>query len=80
MQPKGAEEHSCCGSCTAEKPTRTAASPNPVRDPVCGMTVDPANARASASYADKTYFFCSERCRETFAANPSTYLPSTVQP
>ena len=44
-------------------------------DPVCGMTVDPANARGgSYEHAGKTYFFCSPGCRTKFAADPDGWL------
>ena len=29
------------------------------KDPVCGMSVDPANAKHSAQYEGRSYFFCS---------------------
>jgi P-type Cu+ transporter len=52
-----------------------------VRDPVCGMTVDPATAKHRAEHAGRTYFFCGGRCREKFAADPAKYLtPSQPQP
>src|SRR5438067_1807175 len=43
-------------------------------DPVCGMTVDPATAAGSATFEDKTYYFCNPRCREKFEADPHKYL------
>ena len=46
----------------------------PVKDPVCGMSVDPQNARHSLQHAGQTFSFCSARCRERFAAAPATYL------
>ncbi|HEU0160369.1 MAG TPA: YHS domain-containing protein, partial [Hyphomicrobiaceae bacterium] len=39
----------------------------PVKDPVCGMSVDPQNARHSFEHAGQTWYFCSARCRERFA-------------
>src|SRR5947209_413613 len=55
-------------------------APNTVRDPVCGMYVDPAKARGSAGYKGKTYYFCSPRCVERFKAEPEKYLaPKPVQ-
>jgi membrane fusion protein, copper/silver efflux system len=48
------------------------------RDPVCGMTVDPARAEAArltAAYQGRTEFFCSEGCRKAFNANPAKYAP-----
>jgi P-type Cu+ transporter len=43
-------------------------------DPVCGMTVDPATARASAEHEGRTFFFCCEGCRDLFVAEPAKYL------
>jgi P-type Cu+ transporter len=45
-----------------------------VKDPVCGMTVDPLTAKHCAEHRDQTYHFCSARCREKFTADPSAYL------
>ena len=47
---------------------------NTVRDPVCGMYVEPATARGSAEFQGKTYYFCSPRCVERFKAEPQKYL------
>jgi P-type Cu+ transporter len=44
------------------------------RDPVCGMTVDPANAAAHAEHGGKTYYFCAPVCAKQFSANPEAYL------
>ncbi|MGO4843838.1 YHS domain-containing protein, partial [Rhizobiaceae sp. 2RAB30] len=37
-----------------------------VRDPVCGMTVDPAAGKPTATYDGHSYHFCSASCREKF--------------
>jgi Cu+-exporting ATPase len=52
------------------------------RDPVCGMTVDSAQARGGRhDYRGTAYYFCSEKCREKFAADPAKYLaPPTGAP
>jgi uncharacterized membrane protein YraQ (UPF0718 family)/YHS domain-containing protein len=39
-------------------------------DPVCGMTVDRAKA-VTAERAGRTYYFCSEDCREAFEREPA---------
>jgi P-type Cu+ transporter len=44
------------------------------RDPVCGMTVDPARAKATAEHNGKTYYFCCEGCAKKFRAAPDQYL------
>jgi YHS domain-containing protein len=43
-------------------------------DPVCGMTVVKANAKATYDYKGTTYYFCSTGCKESFAKDPETYL------
>ena len=42
-------------------------------DPVCGMTVDERTA-ISAERDGKTFYFCSEHCRQTFLAPTSANL------
>ena len=48
------------------------------KDPVCGMSVDPATAKHRAEHGGKTVFFCSGRCREKFVADPARYLAEPV--
>ena len=45
-----------------------------VRDPVCGMTVDPATAKYFHSHGGQTYYFCCAPCLEKFKSNPEQYL------
>ncbi len=49
------------------------------RDPVCGMTVDPATATASAEYEGRTYYFCCGGCREKFLAEPARFVAADPQ-
>lgn len=51
-----------------------------VRDPVCGMMVDPANAAGNAEYQGHTYYFCSKGCVAKFQANPEKYLHPEAVP
>jgi len=51
-----------------------------VKDPVCGMTVDPQTAKQHAGHDGHTYYFCSARCREKFVADPSAYLKKHAAP
>jgi P-type Cu+ transporter len=44
------------------------------RDPVCGMSVDPATAKLKADHAGTTYYFCSAGCRGKFVADPARFL------
>ena len=48
--------------------------PAGVRDPVCGMTVDPQRAAGSVVYQGQTYYFCSRGCAAKFQADPEKYL------
>jgi P-type Cu+ transporter len=48
--------------------------PAGVRDPVCGMTVDPAHAAGSVAHEGQTYYFCSKGCAAKFQADPNKYL------
>ncbi|MGH2658321.1 MAG: heavy metal translocating P-type ATPase [Actinomycetota bacterium] len=44
-----------------------------VRDPVCGMDVDPSNAAGREDYEGVTYYFCSPACLARFRADPKRY-------
>jgi len=44
------------------------------RDPVCQMDVDEESAPARSDYLGETFYFCSERCRERFDADPECYV------
>lgn len=50
-----------------------------VVDPVCGMQVDANAGKPSTSYADKTYHFCAERCRQRFDQDPWFFLTGRNQ-
>lgn len=45
-----------------------------VKDPVCGMDVDPANAADSVEYKGQTYYFCAPGCKVAFEKEPEKYL------
>lgn len=45
-----------------------------VRDPVCGMSVDPQSAEHRHDYSGRTYYFCSAGCRAKFEKEPAKYL------
>jgi P-type Cu+ transporter len=48
-----------------------------VRDPVCGMTVDPATGQHRFDYRGETFHFCSAGCQTKFVADPRAYLDKT---
>ena len=44
-----------------------------VKDPVCGMMVDPATAAARRTYDGRDFYFCSQGCARDFDSNPDDY-------
>ncbi|MDR7388785.1 MAG: YHS domain-containing protein [Armatimonadota bacterium] len=44
-----------------------------VKDPVCGMEVDPERAATRSEYEGKTYYFCSAHCKTSFDRQPEQY-------
>jgi Cu+-exporting ATPase len=48
-------------------------------DPVCGMTVDPAQAAGQLEHNGTTYYFCSTSCVGRFKADPARYLSGQRQ-
>ncbi len=62
-------------------PTHTAVAPVEVIDPVCGMTIAPADAVGHLDHNGQTYHFCSQSCLDKFRAAPETYLnPKAAAP
>jgi len=52
-----------------------------VKDPVCGMTVDPARSKHRQEHAGTTYHFCAADCRTKFIGDPQRYLsPAAASP
>jgi len=61
--------HSCCaGKRVGGTDVKT------VKDPVCGMMVDPTGTSHHASHDGEDYHFCSAGCRTKFVADPERYL------
>src|SRR5215467_47918 len=52
-----------------------------VRDPVCGMAVDPKTAAAAYTYGGQAFFFCRPQCLDRFKSSPGKYAggPSLVR-
>jgi xanthine dehydrogenase accessory factor len=50
---------------------RTAAE---ARDPVCGMVVEVATARHTATHRGRMFYFCCAGCRQAFEADPDRFL------
>jgi P-type Cu+ transporter len=51
-----------------------------MKDPVCGMQVDPAKAAGTSEYHGQTYDFCSKGCKTKFDANPARFQTSPGPP
>ncbi|SIR98052.1 hypothetical protein SAMN05421858_4942 [Haladaptatus litoreus] len=51
-------------------------APGQYRDPVCGMRID--DSGPSSSHDGETYYFCSNRCKQSFENNPTEF--SQIQP
>ncbi len=69
-----AKHDACCSAHGAEPAGHT------VKDPVCGMTVDPHTAKHRHTHEGHTYYFCNPRCREKFIADPMKYLAPEKAP
>ncbi len=59
--------HICCGG-------HAKAESGQVKDPVCGMTVDPHTAKHRTEYKGRPYYFCAAGCKAKFEADPERYL------
>jgi Cu+-exporting ATPase len=51
-----------------------------VKDPVCGMNVNPSTAKHHLEHAGKSVYFCCAPCAEKFKANPDKYLTEAARP
>ena len=74
---------SCCaahaeGAAGHEHHHAPAAAALTVKDPVCGMNVDPHQTPHRHELRGQTYYFCSAGCRTKFAADPDRYLSDKV--
>ena len=45
-----------------------------VVDPVCGMTISPADSVGEVEHRGHTYYFCNESCLERFKADPEEFV------
>ena len=47
---------------------------NKAQDPICLMKVEKDENTLKYEYKGKTYYFCSENCKEQFKQKPEEYL------
>lgn len=70
--------HAAAGCCSA-KPASPVAD-TVARDPVCGMSVDPATAKHFLRHEGQDFYFCSAGCKAKFEAEPAKYLGDRPEP
>ncbi|HSB74819.1 MAG TPA: heavy metal translocating P-type ATPase [Terriglobales bacterium] len=70
---KRAEDRASPHSGLINLATGSAAGPALARDPVCGMSVNPATAKHQFEHGGRTVYFCSDSCRQRFASHPEKY-------
>ncbi len=64
------DHHHHHGGPSADQP----ANPDLVRDPVCGMDIDPRGAAEQVTHEGVTHSFCSSGCASKFRDDPDRYL------
>ncbi len=60
-------------------PFQIVAAPT-VKDPVCGMNVDPQQSKIGSEHKGKPYYFCGAGCKTKFDLNPEKYLNASETP
>ena len=71
---KGHEHHHDHGAHARHHHHEPATDAGEVKDPVCGMMVDPHTTPHRAQHAGKPYYFCSSGCQSKFMAEPTRYV------
>jgi Cu+-exporting ATPase len=77
MPPQTKNASSCLPAANvtaAPKGAAVAFATNETRDPVCGMVVDPINAKDQAVHDDQTLYFCCGACKAKFIVDPTRFL------
>jgi Cu+-exporting ATPase len=54
--------------------SKSVAAVQTVKDPVCGMSVNPDAAAGSFEYRGQNYYFCSNHCKQNFQDAPDRYI------
>ena len=65
---------------TSEPARKQGPSTKVLKDPVCGMSVDPSKAAASIEHEGTLYHFCCKGCAEKFKSDPAKYLSPAYKP
>ena len=72
-------DHPAKSCCSGDRSTGDGDAPATVKDPVCGMDVDPDKTSHHATFEGREYRFCSSGCRTKFVADPERYLSDETQ-
>ncbi|MGE5946655.1 MAG: heavy metal translocating P-type ATPase, partial [Betaproteobacteria bacterium] len=59
---------------TEHQEAGSSAARDRLKDPVCGMMVDPHATPHRATHGGHTFYFCSAGCRQKFEADPPRYI------
>ncbi|MGE3874815.1 MAG: YHS domain-containing protein, partial [Parvibaculaceae bacterium] len=70
----GHAQHGSAKPCCSGHKAPVAGAVHGVKDPVCGMSVDPQAAKHKASHEARTFYFCSAGCKTKFETDPERYL------
>lgn len=65
-------EHGVLGCLNKEDPVPIFGTKK-VKDPVCGMEIEPAKAAETSVYQGKAHHFCSAGCKASFDKEPAKY-------
>ena len=68
----------CCGGHDMHGMGTGDSAANSAKDPVCGMSVEPATAAATREYDGITYYFCNPGCADKFEQNPQAYIGAYI--
>tara|TARA_B110001454_G_C12723192_1_gene435844 strand:+ start:7794 stop:10268 length:2475 start_codon:yes stop_codon:yes gene_type:complete len=69
--------HSEGHSCSSIAPKKES---DLVKDPVCGMMIDPKTAKGgNTNYKGETFYFCNPKCKTKFDTEPLKYLNPQVE-
>jgi len=49
-----------------------------IRDPVCGMKIEPQDAFAKREHMGQTFYFCSQACVDQFDTEPHRYMTTSA--
>src|SRR6185369_6114497 len=49
-----------------------------IKDPICGMEIDPTAAFATREHMGQTFYFCSQACVDQFDKDPHKYMMTSA--